>query len=75
MTEFANVPEDDKNKVFASARHLLVVRQREIFDEEIAEDTGLLVSDVRAALSTLDGNGLTITPREDGSINVGSAEG
>lgn len=74
MTEFANVPEHDKNKVLASARGLLAERQRGVFDHEIVDDTGLLVSDVRAALMVLDGNGLRISPQQDESITVDGAE-
>lgn len=75
MTEYAHVPEAEQNKVFAAAKRLLVERQRDVFDEEIVADTGLLISDVRAALNSLDQNGLTISPQPDGSVIIQNAEG
>lgn len=71
MSETSEPLSGEDKTVFESAEKLLVETGRDIFDEEIAADANLLVSDVRAALLSLaDAGRLEVTPREDESITV-----
>ncbi len=70
MTESRNELTGEELIVFESVAKLLAETGRDIFDEEIATDTDLRMSDVRAALLALAGTHLEVMPREDGSITV-----